>query len=85
MRPRDHKAFAAYNKELDLKSNENAKPGPKSRETSPSRGDALEPPLFRLPGVRAIAGVLVKDWAEGKITNLPAAGTGTGSLQKGNL
>jgi NAD+ diphosphatase len=39
-----------------------------------------EPPLFTMPGVKAIAGVLVKDWAEGRITHL-----GTRVANRGNL
>lgn len=35
------------------------------------------PPPFRVPPVTAIAGVLIRDWAEGKI--------GTGVEKKGNL
>lgn len=33
--------------------------------------DALDAPPFRLPPRTAIAGVLVADWAEGRITNQP--------------
>ena len=39
----------------------------------------LAPPPFRVPPTTAIAGVLIRDWAEGKIN------IGTGSGQKGNL
>ena len=39
-----------------------------------------EPPAFRVPPLTAIAGVLIRDWADGKI----GAG-GWVALQRGNL
>ena len=50
---------------------------PKTTPKHPSYGD--EPP-FRLPAVSAVAGVLIRDWVDGKI------GFSQGSaIQKGNL
>lgn len=45
----------------------------------------IEGPPFKLPPVTAIAGVLIKDWADGKL-RFPRDGDGaTKSLQRGHL
>jgi NAD+ diphosphatase len=41
-----------------------------------------EPPLFLLPGTMAIAGVLVRAWAEGEVSG---STVGTVPLRRGNL
>jgi len=44
----------------------------------------LDAPMFRVPPLTAIAGVLIRDWAEGRISNV-VGGTGPIDIQKGNL
>jgi NAD+ diphosphatase len=61
-------------------------PAINSRENKPAEEqthvvtDSLsdDEPLFRVPPVTAIAGILIKDWAEGKFRAVP-------QVQKGNL
>jgi NAD+ diphosphatase len=45
----------------------------------------IEGPPFKLPPVTAIAGVLIKDWAEGNIGFPSHNGGPTQPLQRGNL
>ena len=52
-----------------------------SSESSKSR-KGTDPPHFMLPGTRAMAGVLIKDWAERRVAIIPA---GKAALHKGNL
>lgn len=56
---------------------------PAESKSTPQQLSYDDEPPFRLPGVTAIAGVLIRDWVDGKIGFPPNANNVT--MQRGNL
>ena len=76
---RDHKILEAHEQRLDkasalAHSDPNLQQDDDVREASPGTiktgQDASDPP-FRVPPLTAVAGVLIRDWVEGRIPRYP--------------
>lgn len=65
------------NKQLAAAAGEKERPGAADQQDVVDTAPAVAPPPFKVPPTSAIAGVLIREWVEGRIAVRPTVQTGS--------